>query len=122
MSKKTVMICDDDNGIRTSVKSILEKNGFEVLSSVDGDDCMNKLEKKKVDLVLVDVMMPGKPVREIVKEINGKGPKVAYLTMVRVAKAEISEILKHNQVCDFIQKPIDDKEFVNRIKKNCGVK
>ena len=122
MAKKTVMICDDESEIRNSVKSILERNGFNVTTAVDGDDCIKKLSKQKIDLVLVDVMMPGRPVREIVQEINGKGPKVAYLTMVRIAKAEMNEILKHNNICDFIQKPIDEKEFVARIKKNCGGK
>ena len=120
MAKKTVMICDDDQGMRTTVKSILEKSGFNVVTSVNGDDCLNKLHKQKIDLVLVDVMMPGRPVREIVEDINGKGPKVAYLTMVRVAKAEIAEILKHNNVVDFIEKPIDEKEFAKRIKKIVG--
>lgn len=58
MSKK-VMIVDDEEDIRFSVKQILEMSGFEVIPAEDGTDCLHKLEQILPDLVILDIMMPG---------------------------------------------------------------
>lgn len=112
---KTVMVVDDEPDIRDSVKTVLEKNGFKVITAVNGDDCLKKLRKGKPDLILIDIMMPGTPVREIVDKI--KGVKVAYLSVVRTSEAEKERLLKAKKVVDFIQKPFDIDELVRRVKK-----
>ena len=58
MSKK-IMIVDGEEDIRTSVGQIFEVSGYEVIKAVDGNDCLNKLERGIPDLVILDIMMPG---------------------------------------------------------------
>jgi len=58
MSKK-IMIVDDEEDIRVSVGQIFEVSGYEVIKAVDGNDCLNKLERGIPDLVILDIMMPG---------------------------------------------------------------
>lgn len=58
MSKK-IMIVDDEEDIRVSVGQIFEVSGYEVIKAVDGNDCLNKLEHGILDLVILDIMMPG---------------------------------------------------------------
>ena len=58
MSKK-IMIVDDEEDIRVSVGQIFEVRGYEVIKAVDGNDCLNKLERGIPDLVILDIMMPG---------------------------------------------------------------
>lgn len=58
MSKK-IMIVDDEEDIRVSVGQIFEVDGYEVIKAVDGNDCLNKLEREIPDLVILDIMMPG---------------------------------------------------------------
>ena len=58
MSKK-IMIVDDEKDIRVSVGQIFEVSGYEVIKAVDGNDCLNKLERGIPDLVILDIMMPG---------------------------------------------------------------
>ena len=58
MSKK-IMIVDDEKDIRVSVGQIFEVSGYEIIKAVDGDDCLNKLERGIPDLVILDIMMPG---------------------------------------------------------------
>jgi len=58
MSKK-IMIVDDEEDIRVSVGQIFEVDGYEVMKAVDGNDCLNKLEREIPDLVILDIMMPG---------------------------------------------------------------
>jgi two-component system, OmpR family, response regulator VicR len=117
MAKK-IMVVDDEADIRSSVKTILEKEGYEVITAVNGDDCLKKLEKGKPDLILLDIMMPGTPVREIVKKI--KDVKISYLSVVRTSEAEKEKLLGQNNIVDFIQKPFDIKDLVKRVKKIVG--
>lgn len=115
---KTVMIVDDEKDIRDSVESILKKNGYNVVTAKDGDDCLSKIKQAKPSLILLDIMMPGTPVRDIVKKIPKR--KIAFLTVVQMSDAERSEIEKAKNIVDFIQKPFDLKDLLKRVKKIIG--
>lgn len=114
MAKK-IMVVDDEEDIRKTVKAILEKNGYNVTTAVNGDDCLKKMQKgEKPDLVLMDIMMPGTPVRDVVQKL--KGTRIAYLSVVRTSEAEKEELMKSKNIVDFIQKPFDIKDLVKRVK------
>ena len=112
--KKTIMIVDDEPDNVSTVKTVLEKGGYKVVAATGGDDCLKKLAKQKVDLVLMDIMMPGTPVRDVVQKI--KGTKIAYFSVVRVSDAEREELLSFKNVVDFIQKPYDINDLLARVK------
>lgn len=112
---KLIMIVDDEDDVRDSVKTVLEKNGFEVVTAVSGDDCLKRLKGVKPDLILLDIMMPGMAVRDVVKRIQDV--KILYLSVVRVAEAEKEELLKARNVVGFIQKPFDIDDLVKLVKK-----
>ena len=112
------MIVDDEGDIRSTVKTILTKEGYKVLTATSGDDCLKQLKKSKPDLILMDIMMPGTPVKEVVKQI--KTVKIAYLSVVRTSEAEKEALLGQKNIVDFIQKPFDVKELVKRVKKLVG--
>jgi len=115
---KTVMIVDDEEDIRTTVKTILERAGYKVVEAVNGDDCLSKVGEAKPDLILLDIMMPGTPVKDIVPKL--KGIKVAYLSVVRVGEAEKEDLMKSDNIVDFIQKPFDVNTLLERVKKLAG--
>lgn len=109
------MVVDDEPDIRESVKTILEKNGYGVVTAVNGDDCLKKLPKQKVDLILLDIMMPGTPVREIIPKI--KNTKIVFLSVVKTSEIETENLLKSKNIVDFIQKPFDIDDLLSRVKK-----
>jgi CheY-like chemotaxis protein len=115
---KTIMIVDDEPDLRSTVRTFLEKEGFNVITAVNGDDCLEKLKKAKPDLILMDIMMPGTPVGEVVKKI--KNIKIAYLSVVRTSEAEKEELLGQKNIVGFIQKPFDINEMVEKVKKIVG--
>ena len=115
MAKK-IMIVDDEPDIRTTVKAILEKNDYKVIACVNADECLKKIQSgEKPDLILMDIMMPGTPVREIIPKL-GK-VKIAYLSVVRTSEAEKEDLMKNKNIVDFIQKPFDINELLKRVKK-----
>lgn len=113
--KKLIMIVDDEPDNINTVSTILKKEGYDVVSAVDGDDCLVKLKKVNPVLILMDIMMPGTPVREVVKKI--KGIKIAYLSVVRTSEAEREDLFSSGNIVDFIQKPFDVDELLERVKK-----
>ena len=115
---KTIMVVDDEADIRETVKTVLEKEGYSVVTAVSGDDALKKAGVAKPDLILMDIMMPGTPVKDIVPKL--KGSKVAYLSVVRTSEAEKEDLMKAKNIVDFIQKPFDIKDLVARVKKLVG--
>jgi len=115
---KKIMVVDDEKDIRETVKTVLVKEGYEVVTAVSGDDALKKVEGgEKFDLILLDIMMPGTSVREIVPKLKSK---IAYLSVVRTSEAEKEDLMKSKNIVDFIQKPFDIKELVNKVKKLVG--
>lgn len=111
----TIMIVDDEPDIISTVNAVLEANDYDVVTAVDGDDCLEKLPNQKVDLILMDIMMPGTPVKEVIPQI--KDTKIAYLSVVRVSEAEKEDLMKLENIVDFIQKPFDINTLLERVKK-----
>ena len=115
---KTIMIVDDEPDVRNTVKTVLEKNGYKVVTAINGEDCLKKLQTEKPNLILMDIMMPGTSVKDIVPKI--KGIKIAYLSVVRTSEVEKEDLMKSKNIVDFIQKPFDIDDLLKRVKKIVG--
>lgn len=116
---KTIMVVDDEADIRSTVKTVLEKQGYNVILAFSGDDCLKKLEKgDRPDLILLDIMMPGTPVKDVVSKI--KGIKVLYFSAVKMSDEEKRDLEKAGNVVGFMQKPFDINEFIKKVKSLIG--
>jgi DNA-binding response OmpR family regulator len=115
---KTILVVDDEQDIRDSVKTILISNGYKVVTAVDGDDCLQKVGDKKPDLILLDIMMPGTPVEEIIPKI--KDIKIAYMSVVRISDARKRGLCSQSNIVDFFQKPFNVSDLINRVKMILG--
>lgn len=111
---KLIMVVDDEEYNREIVKSNLSGSGYDVISANNGDDCLDKLKKYNPDLILMDIMMPGTPVREVIAKI--KNINIAYLSVVRVSESEKADLIKGN-IVGFIQKPFDKDDLLKKVMK-----
>ena len=111
---KTILVVDDEPDVRECVKTILERDGYRVITAVDGDDCLNILHEEKPDLILLDIMMPGTPVKEVIKQIEDI--KIVFMSVVRMPIARRQGLCKQGNVVDFIQKPFDANELIREVK------
>jgi len=111
---KTILVVDDEPDIRQSVKMILEKNGYMVITAESGDDCLVKLNDVKPDLILLDIMMPGTPVSEIVKKITDI--KIAFMSVVRISDARKKGLCTQDNIVDFFQKPFNVTDLIDRVE------
>jgi len=109
------MIVDDEAYIRKSIKAVLEDAGYKVVTAMTADDCYRKTTTEDPDLIIMDVMMPGTPPKEIMPQLADY--KVAFLTIVRKEDAKKEGLLEFKNVVDYIQKPFDIKKLAARIKR-----
>jgi DNA-binding response OmpR family regulator len=112
--KKKILVVDDEEDIRKSVKMILEVNGYEVLTAIDGDDLLNKIGQVTPDLILLDIMMPGPPIQEVIKQIQNI--KIAFMSVVRISDARKRGLCSQDNIVDFFQKPFNVTELIDRIE------
>jgi len=115
---KLIMVVDDEADVRNTVKTVLENAGFKVVTAVNASDCLRKLQKVKPALILLDIMMPGMPVKEAIPKMGNV--KIAYLSVVRTSEAEKEDLLKSKKVVAFIQKPFDVDKLVAKVKRLAG--
>lgn len=114
MVKKTIMIVDDETDILKTTKTLLELNNFDVITAINADDALKKLKKKTPDLILLDIMMPGTPVKEVVPKL--KDTKIAYFSVIKTTDSEKESLLKTKNVVGFIQKPFDIDDLLKKVK------
>jgi two-component system OmpR family response regulator len=110
-----VLIVDDDPHIRELVRVFLRNDGFEVIEASDGVEALSKLDSVKVDLAVIDLMMPNMDGWELCQELKATfDVPVLMLT----ARAETSQKLKGFRLGtdDYLVKPFEPLELVARVK------
>ena len=112
--KAHILIVDDDDGIRELVKQYLDQNNYLVSTANSAEDALEKVKIIKFDLIVLDIMMPGKSGLEFTSE-NKK--KIDTPIILLTAKGEASERVEGLEIGadDYLPKPFEPKELVLRI-------
>ena len=117
------MIVDDGLHIIDVVKMILEKSGYNVATANSAEEALKKLEKGKVDLILLDAVMPNMSGFDLIQRLRQnkktRNIKVAFLTILNFSR-EQKERLKRYDVSDYIQKPFEKEDLLRRVKNIVG--
>ena len=110
-----ILVVDDDDGIRNLVKQYLNENNFLITTANSAEDAKNKISIIKFDLIVLDIMMPGKSGLDFTLENKDKiNTPIILLT----AKGEADERIEglETGADDYLPKPFEPKELVLRIK------
>ena len=110
-----ILVVDDDDEIRILVKQFLDQNNFLVTTAKSAEDASKKIEIIKFDLIVLDIMMPGKSGLEFIKENKNKLKTPIILLTAKGTASERVEGLEMG-ADDYLPKPFEPKELVLRIK------
>ena len=110
-----ILVVDDDDGIRTLVKKYLNENNYLVNTANSAEDATEKIKIVKFDLIILDIMMPGKNGLEFIKD-NKK--KLDTPIILLTAKGEPKERIEGLEIGadDYLPKPFEPKELILRIQ------
>ncbi|MBQ4364490.1 MAG: response regulator transcription factor [Oscillospiraceae bacterium] len=115
MSLGKVLVVDDDNNICELLKLYLEKEGYNVLISHDGDEAVVKFNALRPDIVLLDIMLPGLDGWQVCREIRKKS--TVPVIMITAKSETFDKVLGLELGADdYVVKPFDAKEVIARIK------
>ena len=110
-----ILVVDDDDGIRSLVKQYLHENNFLVSTANSAENAEEKILIIKFDLIVLDVMMPGKSGLEFIKDNKSK---IDTPIILLTAKGEIEDRVGGLEIGadDYLPKPFEPKELTLRIK------
>ncbi len=110
-----VLVVDDDINVLSLLKEYLENTGFKVFAANNGDQAIEIFKTEKLDILILDVMLPNKDGFEITKEIRQNSNIPILMLTARVE--EFDKILGFELgIDDYVTKPFSPKELVVRIK------
>ena len=122
MSRKRILVVDDEVDIVNLVRLILEDAGYEVQASVSGVEALDKLRNEQFDLVLLDVMMPTFTGWDVLRELRrqSKTKEVPVALLTARASPRDDNRQHPSEFCDYIPKPFGAEDLVSRIEEILG--
>ncbi|MDR6433394.1 response regulator [Brucella pseudogrignonensis] len=112
-----ILVVDDDREIRELVSSYLKKNGFRATVSADGRQMRNFLEANSVDLIVLDIMMPGDDGLVLCRELRAGKNRAVPVILLTARDDEMDRIIGLEMGADdYIPKPFAARELLARIK------
>jgi len=115
--KKSILVCDDEEGIRESFKLILEKD-YELIFASTGDEAIQKIKASPVDMVILDIKMPKKDGLETLKELKKLKPSAKVIIATGYKSVDTAQEAIRLGASDYVVKPFDRKTIAEVVRKN----
>jgi DNA-binding response OmpR family regulator len=112
-----ILVVDDEQSIRTIVEYALKDAGFEVVTAGRGDDALAAMDRDPIDLVVLDVMLPGMDGLEVCQKLRAE--RSVPIIMLSARGEELDKVLGLELGADdYVTKPFSPRELVSRVKAN----
>jgi two-component system alkaline phosphatase synthesis response regulator PhoP len=121
-----ILVIDDDPDVHAVVKKILEAKSYKVVSAYDGFEGLRKVVDERPDLIILDVIMPGKHGFDVCHELKTdekyhffSNIPVLMLTVYPEDREKMHLSMREGMMMeaeDYLQKPVDAKELVKRVE------
>lgn len=117
MKAGRILLVDDEYDIQEIVAEILEDAGYRVLVAKNGREALERLEKDKVDLIILDIMMPIMSGPEVVKELRRRYGEDSLPPILMISAGTEGRAVARELGCDFLVKPFDVNEILDEARR-----
>ncbi|MBM7648161.1 two-component system response regulator VicR [Bacillus ectoiniformans] len=115
--QKKILVVDDERPIADILQFNLKKEGYDVHCAYDGDQAVEMVEELQPDLILLDIMLPGRDGMEVCREVRKKYEMP--IVMLTAKDSEIDKVLGLELGADdYVTKPFSTRELIARVKAN----
>jgi len=122
-NKIKILLADDEEDIKTTLRLFLEAKGYSVDTAYDGLDALDRVKTDKPALILLDIMMPLVDGIEVLKKIRSD-PETSDIKIIMLTAASTKEMIQRAEEAgsdDYIVKPFDYSTLESKIKKVLGI-
>lgn len=124
MGEKLLLIADDDPDVRESLKLMLSATPYELTFAANGEQVLEQINKRTPDLLVLDLLMPKMDGFEVIKNLKNSPSfseiPILILTAVRKQASERRYELETGismDIDDYVEKPVNPKDFIHRVEK-----
>ena len=110
-----ILVVDDEPSVRESVRYALEQEGFDVTLAADGEEAERWISDDRFDLLILDIMMPGKSGLDITREVRAHSP--VPIILLTAKDAEVDKVVGLEVGADdYVTKPFSVRELLGRVR------
>jgi len=119
-----ILVVDDDRAALEIVRHFLQKEGFEVVLAQSGEECLDLIDREHIDVVLLDVVMPGMDGFEVCGELrkSAQGRDIPVILLTARDDMNARKAGMRLGVSEFLTKPLDRRELVSRVKAQLHIR
>ena len=118
VQKAHILIVDDEDAVRQSLADFLsERMACDIFQAKDGLSALGILREKPIDLMILDIKMPGISGIDVIKKTKEITPELMVLVMTKWDSSHVVEAAMKAGAVDYIPKPISMKEFGPKVKE-----
>jgi DNA-binding response OmpR family regulator len=116
MMAKVILVVDDDPELHDLISFAIEREGYEVLHAMNAFEGLDIIERQRVDLALLDVMMPKMDGLTMLSRLREHNNDLRVIIMTALTTPETAVSALRDQACDFLAKPFDIQQLLSAIK------
>ncbi|MCJ8332343.1 MAG: protein kinase [Lentisphaeria bacterium] len=117
VTKKKVLLVDDESAVRMLLREVLSDCNLDIIEAENAEDALEIVNAQKVDLIVSDLMMPGKTGVDLLNEINELHPSTPVLIITGKPTVEAAVDCMKGGAVDFLTKPFDILQFKDMVEK-----
>ena len=116
--RETILLVDDETALRETGQKMLKRYGYQVIPAENGNQALELYKKQgsKIDLILLDMMLPGVEINKILEWFYKLNPKTKILAAVGAGERDSVEKSLHYEVTGFVQKPFHIRPLIHTIR------
>ena len=119
MAAKTVLVCDDEPVLRALIRESLSEGDFDVIEAEDGDAALGSARAARPDVILLDMMMPGRSGLEVLGEIRGDAELTSVPVIMLTARTQAAdrEAIAVAGADRYLAKPFSPRELISVVEE-----
>ena len=114
MQNKKILIVDDDRLVLATLSRSLEESGYNIIAAANGEEALELVEKEDLDLVILDIRMPGVSGIEISTHLKDKG--IPFIVLTAYSDTDLVESMIENGALGYLVKPVDVEQIIPTIE------
>ena len=110
-----VLVVDDEEGVRNLLQRILGEPGYQVTTAADGKEALYKVSLGEVEVVLLDIKMPGMSGMEVLSKLTADSPDICAIMVTSIVDTETAIEAMKMGAYDYIIKPFDRDDVLQKV-------